>query len=709
MPQVPSVNNISTSVSGGPTTTFINAQDQSGAVAAKQTADLGNAVQSAGRDFTAVEIDIAEQANQLRISDGMNSAKELALKLAHDKDTGYLSLMGKNALSRPDGQSLADEYTSKLNQGIADIEASLGNDAQRRAFRMNAEALSTQFYGQVTQHEGAQFKEYSASVRKGTIQNRQNEIALNYNNPEVVGEAVKSIHAASYDLAVTQLGKSGQEAEAFARDSVSNAHKIAILTALQNGNVTYANGYFAKYSKDGQMNGDDILAVNGQLNTQMDATLASGAVAKATQTHMSGFQPTDMDRLNNIVLGQESNGKDFAPDGSVLTSSKGAKGRQQVMDATNRDPGYGVTPAKDDSLEERARVGRDYLKAMVGRYGDVTKALAAYNGGPQRVDDAVAKAKAEGNEANWINYMPKESQDYALNGTKKFNAGTGATHMPTEYEYVQTALANVPAGSRTETIKATREAAIAQYTILTESVKQKEDQAVADGIREMQMNGGNFALLSPAVRAAIPPDKVDKVREAGINKITNPVLYSQLSNDPSKYMNMTDDQFLALRSELSETDWKHFADQRAGAGSKGPGVIGYGPLNIVLNQRLQSAGIDPTPRDGSSDAQQVAAIRQSITGLILAEQQVKGRQLTDQETNQVVDRAFALKTPARWFQSTPHPAVTQGVNGIPSATKDAIVKAFEKNGRPNPSDADILNAYLRGLYFTQQNTPQKKA
>lgn len=81
------------------------------------------------------------------------------------------------------------------------------------------------------------------------------------------------------------------------------------------------------------------------------------------------------------VIHQESGGNPRA------VSKKGAVGTMQTMPATLADPGFGVTPAKDDSDEERSRVGRDYLLAMIKRYpGRPDLALAAYNAGPARAD-----------------------------------------------------------------------------------------------------------------------------------------------------------------------------------------------------------------------------------------------------------------------------------------------------------------------------------
>ncbi|CAB3699411.1 membrane-bound lytic murein transglycosylase D [Achromobacter denitrificans] len=114
--------------------------------------------------------------------------------------------------------------------------------------------------------------------------------------------------------------------------------------------------------------------------------------------------------LLRLVEQAESGNRDYDAAGRVVTSPVGAKGRMQVMDATNRDPGYGVVPARDDSLEERARVGQDYLAAMVNNYGgDVRKGLAAYNAGPGNVDRALAQAQAAG-DPDWMRYLPKPQE-----------------------------------------------------------------------------------------------------------------------------------------------------------------------------------------------------------------------------------------------------------------------------------------------------------
>lgn len=92
---------------------------------------------------------------------------------------------------------------------------------------------------------------------------------------------------------------------------------------------------------------------------------------------------TVSDRLLNALIKQESGGNNNA------VSRVGARGVTQVMPKTARDPGFGVTPMRDQTEQEYKRFGREYLGAMLNRYnGDLNKALAAYNAGPGRVDKA---------------------------------------------------------------------------------------------------------------------------------------------------------------------------------------------------------------------------------------------------------------------------------------------------------------------------------
>ena len=80
--------------------------------------------------------------------------------------------------------------------------------------------------------------------------------------------------------------------------------------------------------------------------------------------------------LVKAVIAAESS---FDP---AAVSRKGAQGLMQLMPETARHLGV------DDPMEptDNVRGGTRYLRRMLDRYGDLSRALAAYNAGPRAVD-----------------------------------------------------------------------------------------------------------------------------------------------------------------------------------------------------------------------------------------------------------------------------------------------------------------------------------
>lgn len=90
--------------------------------------------------------------------------------------------------------------------------------------------------------------------------------------------------------------------------------------------------------------------------------------------------------LNQSIAQAESGNQDYYPNGQPVVSPKGAMYQMQVMPNTATNPGFGVTPARDNSPAEYDRVGRDYIEALHQHYGDLPTAITAYNWGPGNVD-----------------------------------------------------------------------------------------------------------------------------------------------------------------------------------------------------------------------------------------------------------------------------------------------------------------------------------
>lgn len=83
------------------------------------------------------------------------------------------------------------------------------------------------------------------------------------------------------------------------------------------------------------------------------------------------------DPIIDNIMRVESGGRD------LTNPTTKATGPMQVKEMTLTNPGYGVEPAKDDSVEEKIRVGKDYYNAMREEFdGNDLYASIAYNLGP---------------------------------------------------------------------------------------------------------------------------------------------------------------------------------------------------------------------------------------------------------------------------------------------------------------------------------------
>ena len=716
MPRVPTYDNFQVSPNALPQTRL--SMPAMPDVAGQQLQQTGQQLQRASQGIGQIAMDMQKEANDLRVNDALNKAKELALQMEFDKDTGFRSLKGINALERPDGKPLADEYSGALQKNLDEIAGTLGNDAQRQVFSANAQNILFGLRERAVRHEAEEFKGYSLSVAEGVQATAMREIELNWRDPGVVMSATERIRAETFRQAKL-LGKSAEWQEAQARKLTSNAHKTALLASLEANDATYADAYLRKFSE--QMDGDDILTVRGHITKAMDTRVGQSIAGEVMGKMAPRIETGDVERAFNILLGTESNNRQFDKDGKPLTSSAGAIGIAQVM------PGTGPEAAKLAGVEwddARYRNDPEYNKALGMAYfqqqlrtngGDLRKAFAAYNAGPGRLQEAIKKAErnnrlAENDPAipmrSYMDFLPTETKDYIAKNMRKFEAGQGQNSRPTLQEIDEQLRADPRLAENPARYRIAREEAERQLGEQTKAIKQREEEAVATAMRGVIENGGRYSDLPVSIRAALPPKEVDNVigfaqKISKGDDSTSLWLYNKLANNPDSLARMSDNEFYALRRELSEADFKHFSKERAKAtgaepGGSSPGNLSTDAINRAINHRLQMLKEDPTPKDGSADAARIGGMRKFVNDYFLTAQREAGKKFTDAEVVQHIDQLFAMNTTFRgFFSNSSGPMLNMKAGNIPEVEREKIEAALKRNGVDDPTDAQILDIYWK--------------
>jgi len=241
--------------------------------------------------------------------------------------------------------------------------------------------------------------------------------------------------------------------------------------------------------------------------------------------------------------------------------------------------------------------------------------------------------------------------------------------------------------------------------------KTQDDEAIATALRGLYGNGGRFSDLPAAVRMAIPPHALTEVmgkaqRIAKGDDVTDLWLYNKLTHQSDWLAGLSDAQFYALRTELSESDFKHFSKERAklngaasgaGGGGQGPEDLNSAAINAALDVRLHTIGLDPTPKDGSKEAMRIGAVRKFVNRQVLAAQREAGKKFGAGELDALLDRLF-MQTALQggWFSKTSTLMLGMTASDIPRADRKAIRDAYKRRGIAEPTDGQILEAFFMG-------------
>jgi soluble lytic murein transglycosylase len=661
-------------------------------IAGKQLQETGNALQRMGSQIAAIQIDAQREADQVRVDDALNKAREASLRLTYDKDQGYTNLKGLSALERPNGLSLEDEYVGNWRKERDGISSGLSTEAQKKLFAEKSADMEIQLRAGIMRHTSGEYQGYQLSIADGIQATAIDDIGKNFRDTKAVEGAVDRIKAEVYRQAKL-TGKSAEWQDAKARDATSKAHKVALMAALEANDPEYAQGYLKQFS--GQMEAADMLHVGDLIDKEMKTRVGMKVADDVMRGFATDVAPTEADRAFNILLGTESGGKQFGKDGKPLTSKAGAIGIAQVMPAT------GPIAAKIAGIpwdENRYRNDPEYNKALGKAYfaqqlkdfgGRLDMAYAAYNAGPGRLKQAIAQASKEGGD--WINHVPKETQDYVAKNMGEYRSGSGKGKTPT-LEEIDKALRADPRVKDPESYKVARASIEKQYSDTLKAQKQRDDDAVNTALDMVEKNGGSYANLPLNVRNLIPPDKRDTVMSfaekvaKGVEVKTDPEVYYGLSfaaaNDPEIFKGRDLRQYFP---QLSPSDRKHFIDLQ---GKKQEELLDHSTLEGQKSDLVASLKLDKV-KAGLFSIEADKALR--------AAESAKGKKLTQEERQKELDKLVLRGSESGWFSSSMYQfeANAKGRSIDIQLTDDqqrkSAFEALKRRGIANPTNQQVAD------------------
>lgn len=379
------------------------------------------------KEQQALQEQAAKEADEYRVLDGLNQFQSTAQDLQYSEQ-GWARKTGADVFQPDaDGRSLSDRVLTDLDKKRDEIASSLGNDNQRQQFFAKANDLSLKTRGKLLNHEADQYRVYQRGVLTSGLDTEAKNIGLNYNDFNTVQKSLARIDQFGANLG--KLEGAGEEAgKLAAQDIASKALRSGINAALQHGNteaalaiLTQFNGRFDADTKTNVQNAitDSWGAAQAQTNPAGLKALLGGSVS-ATGTTGS---------LVDAIMQQESGGRDTRKDGSPLISSdQKSMFAMQVTHDTAQNPGFGITPAKNQSAAEYNRIGKELISVYRDRYdGDPAKIAAAYNAGAGAVDTAIERGGDD-----WQDFIPKATRDTYIPAVLKNLGGKIPPNSPSD-------------------------------------------------------------------------------------------------------------------------------------------------------------------------------------------------------------------------------------------------------------------------------------
>lgn len=653
----------------------------------------GNQAFLAGQEAVNAQMKMLAEMNDLAADNALAQVKAFEQDLRVNPNNGYENLRGENALNRPNGQSLVDEYDGYLMEHANSIKDTLKNDVQKALFTQRLDGIRQTLRNKTGEHllaEGRKWKDTSLNTQ---IELAANSFSLSTTDEERDAAIDRAISAAKglQDL----YGWDSETMQKKVMDASDKAIRQVIDDQIDKGNYSEATRLAIKYGAFAH--GDTVVKARQKIEQAYQDQVIEDATAN--------FKPGDVIQIpvntdsskaetgNPVhdavsrIIGYESKNNPIAKN-----KKSTAEGLGQFIDSTwfymvrkyRPDIANGKTNAQLKALKRDPALSRE----MTTRYVEENAALLKKHGFPvnvrnlyvmhflgsgegpkllradpnQPVSSFISTQSINANKTVLSGKTAQQVLDWAARAMKVGKGGGGGTSyvsIPTgDPVAMEKAIRQLPKNQQAS-VRANINRQISAYKEVEEQRKAQRDNAIA-GI--IETNGGNIQSVPRSAWAALTLEERRKFTDFGqsIKKNNEQELQDKHVDDylimqnPDVLSKMSEDSIIALRPKLGRSWTESLLKKKRSIDKKG---IQHAKLsNLRFNETLrQEFNIDPDKTGKSSEQKrQIAIIRYNSDRAIESEEKRLGREMSEDEKVATIRKlaAATVVTERGWFGDT---------------------------------------------------------
>lgn len=658
-----------------------------------EVTNAGNQAFAAGQKTVNAQMKMLAEMNELATDNALAQVKAFEQDLRVNPNNGYENLRGENALNRPNGQSLVDEYDGYLMEHANAVKDTLKNDVQKALFTQRLDGIRQTLRNKTGEHllaEGRKWKETSLNTQ---IELAANSFSLSTTDEERDAAIDRAISAAK---GLQNLnGWDSETMQKKVMDASDKAIRQVIDDQIDKGNYAEATRLAIKYGAFAH--GDTVVKARQKIEQAYQDQIIEDATAN--------FKPGDVIQIpvntdsskaetGNPVHDAVSRiiGYESGNDPNIKNKKSSAEGLGQFIDSTwfymvrkyRPDIANGKTNAQLKALKRDPALSRE----MTTRYVEENAALLKKHGFPvnvrnlyvmhflgsgegpkllradpnQPVSSFISTQSINANKTVLSGKTAQQVLDWAAQAMKVGKGGGGGTSyvsIPTgDPVAMEKAIRQLPKNQQAS-VRANINRQISAYKEVEEQRKAQRDNAIA-GI--IETNGGNIQSVPRSAWAALTPEERRKFTDFGqsIKKNNEQELQDKYVDDylimqnPDVLNKMSEDSIIALRPKLGRSWTESLLKKKRSIDKNG---IQHAKLsNLRFNETLrQEFNIDPDKTGKSSEQKrQIAIIRYNSDRAIESEEKRLGREMSEDEKVATIRKlaAATVVTERRWFGDT---------------------------------------------------------